>query len=444
MISIVCVYNNEGLLKRILLPSLKKQTAGHELILVNNTSTPKAHGRFISAASALNHGGKQANGKYILFVHQDIELGSETWLADTEKILDALPDLGIAGSVGMALENTWEKGGKGYIINRGEMMGNPPCGPEAVNTLDECVLIVPRGLFGKLQFDSRTFDGWHCYGCDYCLSAQEMGLKAYVIPAFVYHRSLSVNSKDLLKYQVRLYLKHRRHFPKICTTTGVSTGVRLAIAIAVEALIRVCRVLYWKRLRLTWIQIVAKELSDCDSVLDLGCGPNSPLQFCKVPYSLGVDIFDTYLEESWKKGLHSEYMTADLREVSFKPRSFDAVLCSEVLEHMTKEDGYKLLDRMDSWARKKVIITTPNGYIYQEGYDDNPFQSHTSGWTVSDLRHAGFKTRGMNSWKFLRGPKGVMKLRPIFFWELISEMTGQVTNFLPWLAFQLLAIRRVK
>jgi len=78
-------------------------------------------------------------------------------------------------------------------------------------------------------------------------------------------------------------------------------------------------------------------------------------------------------KESKKKQIHNEYILADLRKLEFKPKSFDAILCLEVIEHLTKEEGHDLIKKMEKWARKKIIITTPNGY------DCNPFQTHKSG-----------------------------------------------------------------
>ena len=43
------------------------------------------------------------------------------------------------------------------------------------------------------------------------------------------------------------------------------------------------------------------ELRGCKTVLDLGCGPSSPLQFCDhIEYSIGVEGFEPYLERSEK------------------------------------------------------------------------------------------------------------------------------------------------
>ena len=192
------------------------------------------------------------------------------------------------------------------------------------------------------------------------------------------------------------------------------------------------------------VKYLRKELFNCDTVLDLGCGYNSPIQHLNVPFSVGVEKFEPYLKESKEKGIHNQYIKADITKIEFRPKSFDAVLCIEVLEHLTKEEGYELIKKMETWARKKIIITTPNGYIYQDEYDNNPFQEHKSGWTVEELKNLGFKIYGINGWKKLRGYKGIIKYKPIFLWNKISDLTQKVTYYFPNLAFQLLAIKKFK
>lgn len=434
MFSVVVVYNRERELNRILLPSLKKQTVEYEYVPIDNTK-----GTYKSAAEALNFGGRQAKGKYIVFLHQDTELGSDTWMADTEKLLDGIPDLGIAGIVGLSTEGSDGRGDfvshiRGYMCSSGQDIGEPFEKPQEVQTLDECLLIVPQRIFRKLQFDTITFDGWHCYGCDYSLRVQEHGMKAYAISAYALHRHrIEVDTKYLLKYQKKLYFKHR-NFSKIYTTCGEISMLGL-IALPIRGFIAKVR----GRLAYKWL----KELEDCESVLDLGCGYQSPLQLCKVPYSVGVEIFEPYLEESQRKELHSEYIKADIRTIEINPKSFDGIFCFEVLEHLTKNEGQELLKKMDLWARKKVIVHTPNGYLWQDGYDANPFQEHKSGWTAAELRVAGFKVYGRGGWKPLRGPKAVLKYKPTYFWLVVSGMTQLIVHYFPQFAFQLLAIKKV-
>jgi len=120
------------------------------------------------------------------------------------------------------------------------------------------------------------------------------------------------------------------------------------------------------------------------------------------------------------------------------------VIALDVLEHLSKEEGYELLKKMERWARKKVIIFTPNGYVYQDGYDNNPFQEHKSGWGVKELEELGFKVFGINGWKKLRGYKASIKYKPSFLWERISDLTQKITYYYPKLAFQLFAVKEIE
>jgi hypothetical protein len=435
MLSIVVVYNDERALNRILLKSLKNQTTKFEFIPVDNTQ-----GRFQSAAEALNYGGKQASGKYVMFVHQDVDLGSDSWLETVEKALDDISDLGIAGVAGMSEKgkNYWERK-RGRISSCGEVWGNPLQKPEEVQTLDECLLIVPKSVFSKLQFDEKTFDGWHCYGVDYCLSVNKIGLQPYVIPAFIYHRSLTLNVENLLRYQKRLYNKHRKNYKKIYTTCGEISWLKLRLSLLIEVLSPL-----YKRLFPGLIENLKKELASCDTVLDLGCGYSSAIQYCNVPFSVGVELFEPYLEESIKKGIHNQYIKADVTRMEFTHKSFDAVIALNLLEHLTKQEGAELLSKMESWATKKVVVFTPNGYIWQNAYDDNALQEHRSGWSADEFRELGYKVYGMNGWKRLRGHRASIKHKPTFLWGRISDLTQKITRRCPNQAFQLLAIKEIK
>lgn len=234
MISVVCVYNDEEVLRRYLLPSLDAQSAHHERILIDNTT-----GAFGSAASALNHGGRRAGGKYIMFVHQDVALLGEHWLERAECMLDRLHDLGIAGVAGMSEHGKSNRERGRNVIVHGEPpmvwdWGNPIQEPERVQTLDECLSIVPADVFRRLEFDERTCPSWHAYVVDYSLSVQRMGLGAYAMPLPVHHASLGVRRKGLLEllkslgssYPDEYYetmervLKKHAHLPRIYTTCG--------------------------------------------------------------------------------------------------------------------------------------------------------------------------------------------------------------------------------
>ncbi|MBN3038768.1 MAG: family 2 glycosyl transferase [Candidatus Omnitrophica bacterium] len=225
MFSLVCVYDNEKVLADYLLKSLKEQTAQFELIKIDN-----AKGEFKSVARAFNDGAKRARGEYIMFVHQDVDLRSKTWLEDAEKILGSIPDLGIAGVAGARRKTN----GAGLETISNIEYGTPAknagnttiAEPTKVQTVDECLTIIPRSVFGMQQFDEKVCDSLHLFAVDYCLSILRQRLNVYVIPAYVYHRSSGKSKKGSLPkaYFVslgKLIRKHKKDYRYIYTTCGL-------------------------------------------------------------------------------------------------------------------------------------------------------------------------------------------------------------------------------
>jgi hypothetical protein len=442
MISVVCVYNNESTLDHCLLASLQSQTAMFETILLDNRD-----GRYRSAAQALNEGGRRATGDFIMFVHQDMWLATNNWLEHAESTLKALPSLGVAGVAGMtSAGRQWYERMKFSISDFG-LDERAEVGrvhkPEEVQTLDECLLLVPRRVFERLEFDETTFDGWDCYGSDYCLSAEQMGLRVCVIPLPCNHcTSRALYSiwqfKGLSKYQERLYRKHKANNKSIHTWMGDVSWLDLRL----RSLLRFVGPLYL-RLFTDVLVLMRNELSGCRSALDLGCGYRSPLRVCDISFSVGMDLFEPSLLESRRIGIHNQYVLGDVRRLGFKLKSFDAVIASEVLEHLTTEDGVALLRQMEELATKKVLVTTPNGYIKQDPYDNNPLQQHRSGWKAGDLRRLGFQVRGIDGWRALRDHRGQVKYRPAFLWARLSDLTQLLVYRFPTLAFRLMAVKPI-
>jgi hypothetical protein len=234
MFSIVCAYSNQDTFHKYLVSSLQKQTVKYEPVFVDNCSK-----QFSSAASALNYGGGKATSKYIMFVHQDVDFESATWLADAGKLLDDLPGLGVAGVAGVSESgrNLRERG-RNIITHGPERIawefGNAIDKPEAVQTLDCCVLIVPKTVFDKLQFDEVNCDNWHLYGEDYCLQVKSAGLNTYVLPLGIYHASRGIKRTSRLKIVLSLgalppeyyatlrdlIRKYRGKYKHIYTTNG--------------------------------------------------------------------------------------------------------------------------------------------------------------------------------------------------------------------------------
>lgn len=203
----------------------------------------------------------------------------------------------------------------------------------------------------------------------------------------------------------------------------------------------------------THVYVLKKELKDCQSVLDLGCGPDSPLQYCtNIKYSVGVEAFQQYLDVSQKNKIHTEYINKNIGNLEFEENSFDAVILMEVIEHMEETEGLDVLKKIEKWAKIKVIISTPNGFFPQKIVDNNPMQVHLSGWDTKKMKSLGFsKILGLAGLKHLRAEIDhdsmdaelfiSMKYKPKFFWFIIATLSQIFTYHFPNFAFGLFCVK---
>jgi hypothetical protein len=215
MISIVCTCNNRAVLDNYLMEGLNIQSIEYELIVVEDKKTD-----FKSAAEALNHGGNRARGDYIIFAHQDIRMDTKDWLKDMEDMLQKLPNLGIAGVAGKS-EDIDEVLTNVKHGDQPHLAGQTIKEPLKVQTLDECLLIVPKKVFDGLKFDEVTCDGWHLYGVDYCLMIKDLGLDVYVLPLMITHKSSGdPYAGEYYRILGRLFKKHGKNHKIIHTTVS--------------------------------------------------------------------------------------------------------------------------------------------------------------------------------------------------------------------------------
>ncbi|MSS72426.1 MAG: class I SAM-dependent methyltransferase [Candidatus Latescibacteria bacterium] len=190
-----------------------------------------------------------------------------------------------------------------------------------------------------------------------------------------------------------------------------------------------------------------QAVGNVDSLLDVGCGSTSPIRYFRrrLAYAVGVDGHAPSLDTSRTQGIHSAYHALDALEIDrvFSPGSFDCVLAADLIEHLTKEEGRALMAKMERISRRRVVIVTPNGFLPQGEVEGNPLQRHRSGWTAEEMAWLGYKVRGVNGWKVLRGERSVIRFRPMAFWALVSRLSQMVVRGRPEWAFQLLCVKEM-
>ena len=165
-----------------------------------------------------------------------------------------------------------------------------------------------------------------------------------------------------------------------------------------------------------------KALLGCESVLDIGCGASLTMRQLGVPRLTGIDGYKPSVEQARKINSHDEIIHGDVRELDrhFHPKQFDACVAQDVIEHLVKDDGIKLMQAMERIAVKKVMFFTPSGFLPQKHTANDDLQEHLSGWEPSEMTAYGYSVTGLLGPKRLRGEYHAIKKSPRAFWGMVS------------------------
>ncbi len=111
-----------------------------------------------------------------------------------------------------------------------------------------------------------------------------------------------------------------------------------------------------------FIQAGVGELLD-GAVLDIGCGYGEMLSELPGTRRVGVDINHPALSEAERRNSAGCFIMANVEQLPLADSSFDAVVCSEVLEHM--DDPAPLAREIVRVTRPGGVycITVPNEYV---------------------------------------------------------------------------------
>jgi GT2 family glycosyltransferase len=226
-ISVIVVSNNKEVLESTLLasPDLK---GGIEIVIEKDA---------ISAAAGYNSGIKKSKGDILVFVHQDCYL-PEGWFARLLQAIDYLnveePRWAVLGVYGNRSDGT----SYGHLYSTGLrcVLGAPLKHPIRIQALDEVVLVLCRAT--GLCFDERL-PGFHLYGADICLEANQHGFSCHVINAFCIHNSRGIAMLPWAYWQAWLYMRRKwwHHLPIVTPTLRVTRWGGAVIRYLIQSLI---------------------------------------------------------------------------------------------------------------------------------------------------------------------------------------------------------------
>lgn len=170
-----------------------------------------------------------------------------------------------------------------------------------------------------------------------------------------------------------------------------------------------------------------RALHGCKSVLDVGCGVSHTLRMMGVEHAVGAEGYFPSLEKAKSQKTHHEYVQCNVQQIAehFQAGQFDACIAMDVIEHLDKKDGLKLVADLERIASRRVIFFTPCGFLPQGQTEKGDLQTHLSGWEPEEMEKLGYRVIGLLGPKKLRGEYHRLKHRPDFFWGMIS-FAGQI------------------
>ena len=150
-----------------------------------------------------------------------------------------------------------------------------------------------------------------------------------------------------------------------------------------------------------WVMSAVKRLRPA-SILDVGCGAGRYgflfrefLQYDRRqpagPTRLdAIEIHVDYIGPV-QRAIYDQVHIGPAQDVVPRLGRYDLVFCGDMIEHLAKDAGRRLLDELFAHAQRAVIITTPALWLEQGELFDNPAERHHSLWRARDF--AAFANR---------------------------------------------------
>lgn len=175
-------------------------------------------------------------------------------------------------------------------------------------------------------------------------------------------------------------------------------------------------------------------------VADVGCSTGTGSAVLDLHGQVtGVDIHLRSLRIAVASGRRGHAVNADITRLPFAVEAFDVVVALDVVEHLERSDGMRLLAELTRIGRCAVVLT-PSGFDPQPSEPDQPWMEHRSGWSARDLREAGYEVHGAGGPRWLRHPGGAGRFRFGVAGALLGAVLARPFQRWPDRSFHLLAI----
>ena len=339
-------------------------------------------------------------------------------------------------------------------------------------------LLVKRKVIRKVKaFDNCYFATYE--DTDFCFRVRKRGFKTFYAPKAVAYHKLSDNPIDdaervlsraswVGRNRVIFMKRFGKSFPVFILFLPVFLSYYFYLAIKISKFNKwldfikgtivglLPSFISERNIPFSYIGVIRKAIGDdVETILDLGCGEGRLMEVLAVDEAwkvTGVDLYLPSINIANTTAKYTNLIKGDIEKVVknliSERKKFDVVLCSQVIEHLSKEKGERLLGLLDKLATKRIVISTPRGYFEQieESLGVNKHQEHLSQWWERDFGSRGYIVSGTGLrflWSYSGLARSNFKLIASFF-RLIAFILSPIVYYFPILSVNLIAIKNIQ
>ena len=168
------------------------------------------------------------------------------------------------------------------------------------------------------------------------------------------------------------------------------------------------------------------------SLLEAGCGQGNLSRSryfpSSIPLKLGIELFEPYARSANLLTSYDSVVIGDIRSLPFRDKSVDCIVCTEVIEHMPKDQGIALIKEFERVATSQIVISTTDIPLKpldeRMATDGNMAMYHQARWKPHEFQDLGFDVYGMYP-RFTEGSS----LDPIYFLSYLLPLMWLVKYF---------------
>jgi hypothetical protein len=100
---------------------------------------------------------------------------------------------------------------------------------------------------------------------------------------------------------------------------------------------------------------------------------------------VGVEAFPQYIHDA-SRYVYDDIIARDISEIVELLPTFDLIFCGDMIEHLPKDVGMRVLNELQNKSVKRFIVQVPLGMDWDQGEAfGNAYEIHRAVWTARDF-----------------------------------------------------------